>query len=57
MPSEYKKHLCENCGEGYDPAYSFINDPEDAEIFVLVFGEDMEVCGKCAEDMVEEIKE
>ena len=57
MSTEYKKYLCENCGKGYDPAYSFINDPSDAELFVSVFGEDMDVCGECAEDMVNEIKE
>ena len=55
MHSEYKKNLCENCGKGYDPVYSFINDTESAEFFVSVFGEDMEVCGECAEDMIEEI--
>ena len=49
--------VCEKCGKLYDPAFSFINDPEDAELFVSVFGEDIAVCGECAEDMVEEIKQ
>ena len=50
------KRQCNRCKEVFDPAYSFINDVDDAQAFVDLVADPYNYCGQCSEDIIDEMK-